>query len=247
MADLYCAVRQYLSPIVKRYARLQTNGLDNLPKTGALLACNHSGGMWWDAVNLVTAIPNRKITFVAHYWDGDVAPIRAFLDRLGSRYLDKSMDTIDKNNSIVQDLKAGALMCIYPEESYHTIRDRYTLFNFKPQVFKYAKLAGVPIIPTCVIGAEEASPTLYGIKRANIPWHIPLHPPIILPFKISIRFGKPHSYKHWTGKGSNPKFLTDTDYTIGATNLRRDLFQMMSEHRNCHMQDEDYIDKVSLL
>ncbi|MBF0236588.1 MAG: 1-acyl-sn-glycerol-3-phosphate acyltransferase, partial [SAR324 cluster bacterium] len=185
--DLYSYSR-FINPLVKRYARLNIEGKENLPEPGKpfLIACNHSGGMWWDALCLVTSMPERQLHFIAHHWDGTIKPMRVMLESVGSYFLAPTLDEINENDPVVVGLKQGKAMCQFPEESYHTFRNRYTLYQFSGQVIKYSHLANTPIIPTAVIGAEEAAPTFWGPKIKGIPWHIPMHPPIYLPLPITI-------------------------------------------------------------
>jgi len=59
----YRFIQRNLSPVVKRYSRLEIVGLENLPADGegALLACNHSGSIWWDALCLIAGLGDRPV------------------------------------------------------------------------------------------------------------------------------------------------------------------------------------------
>ena len=252
---IYQFAQRFVAPLVRRYARLEINGLENLPAPGqgALLACNHSGSLWWDALCLVSALPDRRIQFIAHHWDATVPAIKAMLDLVDCSFLDTCDHDIHEHCEVVQRLKAGEQMCIYPEESYHTFRDRYTLFQFSPQVIRYARAAGVPVVPIAIIGVEEAAPTFFGLKKAEVPLHIPLHPPLILPTKVTIEIGEALTVEDlqsgFARAGVTGEALLREETMVSeeamADALRQRLAAMMAVYRPCRCSDEKYIHRRS--
>lgn len=237
---VYRFAQNYIAPAVKKYSRLQVVGAENLPPIGkgALLACNHSGSFWWDALCLVSALSERQIHFIAHHWDAKVSLLRKPLDIIECSFLDECEDHIDDHCEVVNQLKAGKQMCIYPEESYHSFRQRYTLFQFSPHVIRYADKANVPIVPITIIGAEESAPTLIGLKKESVPLHIPFHLPLILPFKVTIDIGKP-IYPDDLALSSD----SQKSYTAAAEQLRMKMHESMSHYRKCKLSDEKYIER----
>ena len=159
-------------------------------------------------------------------------------------FLDERLEAITADSEVINRLQAGEQMCIYPEESYHSFRERYTLFKFSPHVAKYAAVAKVPIIPIAVIGAEEAAPTLFGLKKAAVPLHIPFHPPLILPVKITLVIGKPIAVdvSDQLNAGADS---ADAGYEAAAEQIRQSLFEMIGHYRNCSLKDEKYIERSS--
>ncbi|PCJ41662.1 MAG: hypothetical protein COA99_08725 [Moraxellaceae bacterium] len=244
---LYRFVQRNLSPFVRKYSRLEVVGLENLVSEGqgALLACNHSGSFWWDALCLIAGLDDRQVHFVAHHWDAKISVMRGLLENLECGFLDEHTGDICEDSSVVSAAKSGKLMCIYPEESYHTFRDRYTLFKFSPHVAKYADVAQVPIIPITIIGAEEAAATFFGPKLKSVPLHIPLHPPLILPFKITIDIGKPCSYEELISDAANITANREENYALAADQLRMKMYQTMSQYRRCKLSEEQYIDRAA--
>lgn len=230
-----------IAPGVKRYSRLQVKGLEHLPPqgTGFILAGNHAGSNWWDAFCLATAIEDRHIHFIAHHWDAKIKMLREFQERMGGYPLDEHLSDINEDSPICHALNAGKMLCIYPEESYHSFRDRYTLFRFAPQVVKYAQLANVPIIPVAAIGVEEAAPVFAGIKLAKVPIHFPLHPIVILPFQVTIEFGPP---VYASELANNGLLRSEQDYSNAAQQLRLRLNSIINQYRDCKLDDTAYIE-----
>ncbi|MDX1692881.1 MAG: 1-acyl-sn-glycerol-3-phosphate acyltransferase [Ketobacteraceae bacterium] len=238
----YAFAQTFVAPVVRGYSRLEVCGASNLPEPGrgALLACNHSGSLWWDALCLISALPDRQLQFIAHHWDAKVPAIKAMLDLVDCSFLDACEHDIDEQCEVVERLRAGEQMCIYPEESYHSFRHRYTLFQFSPHVIRYARAADVPVIPVGIVGVEEAAPTLFGFKKAEVPLHIPLHPPVILPVKVTIEIGEPVSVASLAGTQGD-----DADVDEMANRLRQRVATLINRHRPCHVSDEKYIHRQS--
>ncbi|MCG8670885.1 MAG: hypothetical protein MI867_15850, partial [Pseudomonadales bacterium] len=168
-------------------------------------------------------------------WDAKIPLLKKPLDMIECSFLDECEDHIDEHCEVVNGLLAGKQMCIYPEESYHSFRHRYTLFKFSSHVARYAQKANVPIVPVNVIGAEEAAPTLIGMKKAKVPLHVPFHLPIILPLKITIDIGLP----------IQPQELELVDNPEEM--LRQRMYSTISKYRKCKLSDDKYIDKSSWL
>ena len=243
---LYRFVQRNISPFVRKYSRLEVVGLENLPADGegALLACNHSGSFWWDALCLISGVGDRPVNFVAHHWDAKIGVMRNVLEGMDCGFLDEHVCDICEDCSVVTGARAGKLMCVFPEESYHSFRHRYTLFKFSPHVTKYADIAQVPIIPITIIGAEEAAATFFGPKFKSVPLHVPLHPPLILPFKVTVQIGKACRYDELLPAGSEQK-TEDERYDLAAEQLRQNMYDTMSQYRTCKLSDETYIERES--
>ena len=241
----YRFVQRNISPFVRRYSRIEVVGLDNLPPEGegALLACNHSGSFWWDALCLIAGMGDRPVNFVAHHWDAKIGIMRSVLESLDCGFLDEHVYDICEGCNVVKGAQSGKLMCVYPEESYHSFRHRYTLFRFSPHVAKYADIAQVPIIPITIIGVEEAAATFFGPKLKSVPLHIPLHPPLILPFKVTIDIGKASHYADLLPAVADKVIDEEKRYDLAAQQLRKNMYDTMSKYRKCKLSDDKYIDR----
>ena len=152
-------------------------------------------------------------------------------------------EQIDEHDSVAQALRQGHTICVYPEQSYHTFWRRYTLYRFATHVMRYAQYGQAPIIPTAIIGAEEAAPTLFGWKSRGMPFHFPLQPPILLPWKITIEFSPPQSFEQLTRVTSPADGAEPTDlYRVGADRLRAMLAEAIRRYRHCETSDLCYLD-----
>ncbi len=241
MTPLYAAILRWAGPVVRRYHRLTVLGAERLPPPGqpALLACNHPGCLWWDGFCIAFGLPDRHVRFIAHYWDDTHFSMRFFLVKVGARFLDRSLAAISQASPVVGDLRKGALMAQFPEESYHTFRDRYTLFRFSPQIIRYAQLGDAPIFPTAVIGVEEACPTFVGYKAPRRPLHIPYHPPFLFPARVTVDIGGSVDFETLTGRARHEQ-LSDAEYTRAADRLRELVRDRIARHRACAVRDLTY-------
>lgn len=189
----------FLLEIVRKYFRLEVEGIENVPAKGrALIVPNHSGVTALDAVMIGNEIHrslNRIPRILAHpLWF--VGPhIRILARRMGLEEADKTAGE--------RLLHKGNCVMIFPEGvdgNFKPTADRYKLREFRRGFVRMAMATGAPIIPVVVIGAEETNINLSSIKVSDrlrgtiIP--IPLNV-IPLPAKWKIIFLPPiemHGY-----------------------------------------------------
>lgn len=232
MSNRYQQVRTLLGPLLRIYARVELETQSPLPSKdqGMILASNHSGHLWWDSLCLAVAFPDTQVRFIAHHWDASIKPIKKILDQLDVLYLDEHLADISTESPVVKALRTGAIACQYPEESYHSFWRRYTVHRLSPHILKYAQLAGVPIVPTAMIGVEEAAPCLLGYKPQGVPLHVSLLPPLILPLKVRVLLGAPLSFEELTGvdpgQTVSPEVLQH-----GADRLQLHMLALLKTHR----------------
>lgn len=191
--------------LYKRWFRVETTGLENVPGTGAgLLVANHAGTLPYDSAMVMHAIrrdhPARR----------DVRPLvedtvfhLPFLGPLMNRIGGVRADP----DNAERLLRKGELVAVFPEGEKgmgKLWRERYKLQRFGRGGFvRLALRTGAPIIPVAVVGAEEAAPMLGKItwfaKNIGIPW-VPVTPTfpwlgpaglLPLPSKWYVQFGTP--------------------------------------------------------
>lgn len=196
---LFRVFPRFLGEILRKYFRLQVEGAENIPKTGAvIIAPNHSGFSGFDAIVLndvlvkdgrriprmlthhlwfltsTTAIPAQKMGFIEATFEN------------GIKYLQK------KN-----------LIVLFPEGengNFKPSTKMYQLQEFKRGFVRMALQTDAWIVPTVIIGAEEASINLSTLKFTKflrgpilplplniipipVKWKIKFLAPIKLPYK----------------------------------------------------------------
>ena len=188
--------------------RADVEGIENVPATGgALIVSNHSGALPPDAAMIGKSIkeehphPRPLNVTVEHFFKG-FPGFSMLLPKIGC---------VAAHPANVHRLlyDEEQLVLVFPEGRKGTeklYKDRYKLRRFGRGGFVEAAMrAQAPIVPVCVVGAEEALPTfaqlsmlqrltglIYFPVTHNFPWFGPfafLQP--YLPAKFKIRFLEP--------------------------------------------------------
>jgi 1-acyl-sn-glycerol-3-phosphate acyltransferase len=149
-------VANTVGPLIKQYHRAEVRNIDNIPPTGgALVVSNHSGGMLTPDVFIFSpAFYNefgydRPIYTLGHYGIF-IGPLDGVLRRLG-------VIEASRENAAVA-LHSGAVVLVFPGGDYDSYRPTFenTIdFNGRTGYVRTAIEAGVPIVPTVSIGAQE--------------------------------------------------------------------------------------------
>jgi len=141
--------------------RVDVEGIDNVPSEGgALLVANHSGALPPDAPMVMQAIrhehPNpRPLYMLGEHWFKGYPLVGMLANKLG---------LVAAHPANAQRLLRDEqrLVIVFPEGQKGTRKvfwQRYRLRRFGRGGFvRTAILAGVPIVPVAVVGAEEAMP-----------------------------------------------------------------------------------------
>ncbi len=195
---IYRVLPRWLAEIMKKYFRLEIEGLENIPKSGpGIVAPNHSGYAGFDAVVLALILQKeaRRIPRVMthHFWFlTETTSIPAQKLGFTEATFENGLRALEKNNLIV----------LFPEGengNFKPTNEKYQLQEFKRGFVRMALKTGSPIIPTLVIGAEETHINLNQLKLTRflkgvvIPlplnilplparWKIVFLPPIHLPY-----------------------------------------------------------------
>lgn len=198
---VFRAAPRFLMEVMRKYFRLQVEGLENIPKKGpAIIAPNHSGYSGFDALMLAyeiykeTGRTPRVLTH--HLWF--LNPTTAVpANRLGF------IEATTENG--LKELKRGKLIVLFPEGEQGNFKpstEAYQLQEFRRGFIRMALTTGAPIIPTMVIGAEETHINLKKLKFSKLlrgtvlplplnvlplpaKWKIKFLQPIELPYKPS--------------------------------------------------------------
>ncbi len=182
-----------LGPGIRKIFRPQEEGVANVPASGAaILASNHLSFADWLFMPLAL---DRRVTFIAKsdYFTGvgvkGWAQKRFFagtgqvpVDRTGGKASEGAL------RAGMKVLERGELFGIYPEGTRsHDGR----LYKGRTGVARLALLAGVPVIPTAVIGTDIIAPPGRIVHK------------IVSP---TVRFGKPLDFSRYAGM-SEDRFI----------------------------------------
>ena len=196
---LYRVMPHFLMEIMRKYFRLEIEGLENIPKRGAaLIAPNHSGYSGFDALLLahIVAKETKRIPRVLthHFW---------FLTKTTAIPAQKMGFTEATFDNGVQALQKNNLVVIFPEGekgNFKPTSEMYQLQEFRRGFVRMALKTKTPIIPTLILGAEETHINLSQLKFTKylrgvilplplnviplpVKWKFKFLPPIYLPYK----------------------------------------------------------------
>jgi 1-acyl-sn-glycerol-3-phosphate acyltransferase len=187
--------------------RAEVEGIENVPATGGgLLVSNHSGALPPDAAMIAKAIreehthPRPLNITVEHFFKGFP----------GFSMLIPKIGCVAAHPANVHRLlyDEEQLVLVFPEGRKGTeklYKERYRLRRFGRGGFVEAAMrAGAPIVPVCVVGAEEAAPVFAQLglaKRLTGLPYFPVTPTFphfgllgmlgYLPAKFKLRFLEP--------------------------------------------------------
>ncbi len=180
-----------------KYWRVETDGVEHVPATGAaLLAANHAGVIPWDGTMIRTALwINQKRPRHARMLVVDFA----FGWPLLSQFLLKTGNVLAHPDNARLLLEQGELVGVFPEGvkgATKRYRDRYRVRRFGRGGFvQIAIRSGAPIVPVAVVGGEEAHPMLLDSPALGRALGLPTLPLVVsalpLPSKWFISFGRP--------------------------------------------------------
>lgn len=190
----------FLLEIVRKYFRLEVEGLENVPRKGAaLIIPNHSGVTALDAVMIGNEI-SREIRRVAKILAHPLWFIGPNI-----RVLAKRIGLVEANKDAgVKLLKKRHMVILFPEGeagNFKPTAERYKLREFRRGFVRMAMETQATIVPTIVIGAEETNINLSQLKLTRflrgIVIPIPLNV-IPLPAKWKIVFLPPIDMSKYT-------------------------------------------------
>lgn len=205
--------------LYRDYFRVQTYGIENIPKGPALLIANHSGQLPMDAMMIVTACfmeldPPRMLRSMVERWVPSLPFVSWFFVRSG-----QIVGTRDNFRRLVE---LGNSILVFPEGVVginKTWDKAYQLQRFGYGFMRLALENDLPIVPVAVVGAEEQAPSFYNARKLGRLLGMPAFPitptfPLLgplgmlpLPVKYHLHFGQPMRF------AGNPD---DEDRVIGG-------------------------------
>lgn len=241
--------RPLLTFMYKKYWRVETTGLENVPEYGrALLVCNHSGVLPWDGAMVGTALmieheAARVLRNLHLSWFTSLPFIAPLLSRMGQ------VQALPANAERL--LERDELVGVFPEGLKGVgklFKDRYRLARFGRGGFvKVAVKTGAPIIPVAIVGSEEIHPNLFNVKPVakmlgfpylpitpTFPWLGPLGF-IPLPSKWYIIFGEQIPTEQYGAKAANdPLLISQLTEQVRST-IQNAILQKLKERPGVFM------------
>jgi 1-acyl-sn-glycerol-3-phosphate acyltransferase len=226
------AYEERMQPLVDalydRWFRVLVRGVANVPNEGrALVVANHGGVLPWDGLMLKTAIarelsgthlpnhPPRELRWLVEDSLFHAPFLGAIANRLGAiRACPENAERL---------LRDERLVAVFPEGDKGIAKPfsrRYELQRFgRGGYVKLALRMRAPIVPTAIVGAEEAHPMLFSTNRiaklfglkylpftATFPWLGPLGL-LPLPSRWVILFGEPIDLSHEPASAAEDEVL----------------------------------------
>ena len=226
--------------------RAEVEGIENVPASGgALLVSNHAGALPPDAAMIAKAIreehahPRHVNITVEHFFKG-YPGFSALLPKIGC---------VPAHPANVHRLlyDEDQLVLVFPEGRKATeklYKDRYRLRRFGRGGFVEAAMrAQAPIVPVCVVGAEEAAPVFAQVgimQRLTGLLYFPITPTFphfgllgmagFLPAKFKLRFLEPI---HFDEEGMHEdKALVQTVAHEVRARIQEGLWDMLAKRKS---------------
>ena len=189
-----------VAPIIwlyKHYHRVETFGIEKVPRGRVLLVSNHSGQLPMDgamigASMLLKADPPRSMRAMVEKWMPTLPWVSTFLARVG-----QIVGTPENCRRLLENEEA---ILVFPEGTRGLNKlwpKRYQLQEFGLGFMRLALETNTPIVPVAVIGAEEQAPSMMNLKPMAKLLGFPSFPitptglPFPLPTRYRIYFGDP--------------------------------------------------------
>ncbi len=226
--------------------RAEVEGIENVPASGgALLVSNHSGALPPDAAMIAKGIREEH----SHPRPLNITVEHFFKGYPGFSMLIPKIGCVAAHPANVHRLlyDEEQLVLVFPEGRKGTeklYKDRYRLRRFGRGGFVEAAMrSGAPIVPVCVVGAEEAAPVfaqLGLLKRLTGLLYFPITPTFphfgllgmlgYLPAKFKLRFLEPIRFDE-PGMHEDKALVQTVAHEVRAR-IQENLWDMLSKRRS---------------
>lgn len=212
--------RDHLGPFLsalevfyRRYFRVVTVGVENVPATGrAMVVGNHSGGLPVDGGMVLASLffdrePPRLVHGMVEKFANNLPFVSEWFSRVGQ------LTGLPEN--AVRMLERDRVLMVFPEGARGTgklYKDRYSLVRFGTGFMRIALQTGAPIVPFAFVGGGEAIPTIYHAPLLAKVFRAPYFPvtpyglPVPLPVQCHLHYGEPMRFE---GDGTEPDDVID--------------------------------------
>ena len=192
--------------VYRRYFRVESFGLENIPDGPVLLIANHSGQVPVDAMMIVTGVlidrdEPRAVRSMVEKWVPTLPFVSWFFARAGQ--------IVGTRSNFRRLAAQGEAILVFPEGVRgisKTYDKAYQLQEFGLGFMRLALENDLPIVPIAVIGAEEQAPSLYDFKALGKLLGMPAFPitptfPLLgplgllpYPTRYRIHYGEPMQF-----------------------------------------------------
>jgi 1-acyl-sn-glycerol-3-phosphate acyltransferase len=220
--------------LYRRYHRVETYGIENVPPGRVLLISNHSGQLPMDGAMIGVALlleadPPRAIRSMVEKWVPSLPYVSTFMARVGQ--------IVGTPENCRRLLESDEAILVFPEGARGITKlwpQRYQLQEFGLGFMRLALETDTPIVPVAVIGAEEQAPALVDLKPLARLLGFPAFPltitglPLPLPTKYRIYFGEPLRF---TGRADDEDIELDKKVRTVKTAIQAMLNQGLKERQ----------------
>jgi 1-acyl-sn-glycerol-3-phosphate acyltransferase len=226
--------------------RAEVEGVENIPASGgALLVSNHSGALPPDAAMIAKAVKEEH----SHPRPVNITVEHFFKGYPGFSMLIPKIGCVAAHPANVHRLlfDEEQLVLVFPEGRKGTeklYKDRYRLRRFGRGGFVEAAMrANAPIVPICVVGAEESAPVFAQMnlmKRLTGLLYFPITPTFphlgllgmlgYLPAKFKIRFLEPIRFDE-PGLHEDKALVQTVAHEVRAR-IQESLFEMLRKRKS---------------
>ncbi|MBW3595536.1 MAG: 1-acyl-sn-glycerol-3-phosphate acyltransferase, partial [Actinobacteria bacterium] len=183
---MYWVFKGILKPILIGLYSIKPEGRENVPKKGpAIIAANHLSFL--DSFFIPLVVQKRKVTYLAKADYFKNWKTAWFFNMVGQIPTEREGGKKSEHalSAALDVLKQGKLLGIYPEG---TRSPDGRLYRGRTGVARLALQAGVPVIPTGLIGTSEVMPIDHKIPKLT--GRLP----------VRVRFGKPLDFSSYAGR-----------------------------------------------
>ena len=180
---MYWVFKGILKPLLMGLYSIKAEGRENVPKKGpAIIAANHLSFL--DSFFIPLVVQRRKVTYLAKADYFKSWKTSWFFKMVGQIPTEREGGKKSEHalNAALEVLEQGNLLGIYPEG---TRSPDGRLYRGRTGVARLALTAGVPVIPTGLVGTTEVMP-----KDAKLPRFTGRLP-------VRVRFGKPLDFSRF--------------------------------------------------
>jgi 1-acyl-sn-glycerol-3-phosphate acyltransferase len=152
MTRTYRVALGIATPTVRRWGRLQVEGVENIPAEGPLLIVGNHDSYWDPVVIGIAAIKHRQIRALSKSSLWKVKGLNKVLDGMGQIPIERGSGDAGALDRAIEELRAGSCIGIFPEGTRSLGRP------LRPRSGLGRLVAAVPevvVVPTAVTGSVD--------------------------------------------------------------------------------------------